>query len=293
MKNEGNQIKKPQIVLEIGCNHKGDLGLAKEMIFCAAKKCNATAVKFQKRNNHESLTEEQRNAPHPHPENSYGNTYGEHRDYLEFTIDQHKELKEYCDELGIIYSASVWDLTSAKEIASLNPSYIKIPSAQNNNVPMLTWLCENYFGECQISLGMTTEEEEKRIIELFSKYNRLKDLSLLACTSGYPITCEESCLLEIVRIKEMYGDKVKSIGLSGHYTAPALDIAAYVLGAEIIERHFTFDKSWKGTDHSASMIPDEVIQMINDLEDVRKALVYKKDLLAVEVIQRKKLKYKA
>ena len=292
MDRENEQIKVPQIVLEIGCNHKGDLSLAKEMILCAAQKCNATAVKFQKRNNYESLTAEQRNAPHPHPENSYGNTYGEHRDFLEFTIEQHKELKEFCEQLGIVYSASVWDLTSAKEIASLNPRYIKIPSAQNNNIPMLSWLCENYYGECQISLGMTTEEEEKRIIELFSSYNRLKDLSLLACTSGYPITCEESCLYEIVRIKEMYGNKVKSIGLSGHYTAPALDIAAYVLGAEIIERHFTFDKSWKGTDHSASMIPEEVIQMISNLDDVRRALSYKKGLLPVEVVQRKKLKYK-
>ena len=287
------QIKcMPMIVLEIGCNHMGNIELAKKMIYCAAKECGASAAKFQKRNNFESLTEAQRNAPHPHPENSYGKTYGEHRDFLEFTIDQHKELKDYCDELGIIYSSSVWDLTSAKEIASLNPQYIKIPAAQNNNIPMLTWLCENYYGECQISLGMTTEEEEKRIVELFSSYNRLKDLSILACTSGYPITYEESCLCEIVRIKKMYGDKIKSVGLSGHYTAPALDVAAYVLGAEIIERHFTFDKLWKGTDHSASMVPDEVIQMISNLNDVRRAMSYKEGLLPVEIVQREKLKYK-
>ena len=140
---------------------------------------------------------------------------------------------------------------------------------------------------------MTTEEEEKQIIEIFEKHNRLKDLSLLACTSGYPITCEETCLFEIVRLKEMYGDKVKSIGLSGHYTSTALDIAAYVLGAEIIERHFTFDKTWKGTDHSASMVPDEVVKLMNDLDDVSKALSFKEGLLPVEIVQRNKLKYKA
>ena len=128
----------------------------------AAIYCKADIVKFQKRCNRELLTPEQYAAPHPNPANSYGKTYGEHREYLEFTVEQHAQLKAWCDELGITYSTSVWDLTSAKEIASLHPELIKIPSACNNHYEMLEWLCENYDGEIHVSLGMTTHEEEEK-----------------------------------------------------------------------------------------------------------------------------------
>src|ERR1700756_5757569 len=129
-------MKTPKVIAEIGCNHKGEMEIAKELVKVAKIFCNADVVKFQKRNNRELLTEEQYNAPHPNPANSYGKTYGEHREYLEFTAAQHAELKKFCDELGIVYSTSVWDLTSAKEIAVLNPQLIKIPSACNNNFEM-------------------------------------------------------------------------------------------------------------------------------------------------------------
>ena len=148
------------VIAEIGCNHKGSIEIAKELIKTAAIYCKADAVKFQKRCNRELLTPEQYNAPHPNPVNSYGKTYGEHREFLEFTVEQHKELKEYCDQMNIIYSTSVWDLTSAKEIAEINPRFIKIPSACNNEYKMLEWLCNNYDGEIHISLGMTTHDEE-------------------------------------------------------------------------------------------------------------------------------------
>lgn len=293
MKNNIESKPMPFVVLEVGCNHMGQLDLAKKMIECAAHTCGVAAVKFQKRNNFESLSIEQRNAPHPHPENSYGKTYGEHRDFLEFTLEQHAVLKKYCESCGVIYSTSVWDLTSAKEIASLNPQYIKIPSAQNTNFKMLEWLCENYKGEIQVSLGMTTPQEEDQIFELFKRYDNLSNLTLMACTSGYPIANSEACLLEIVRLKEKFGGLVKRIGISGHYTNSSLDIAAYVLGAEVIERHFTFDKTWKGTDHGASMIPDEVIKLMGDLDAVSKALKFKGTaLLPVEEVQHRKLKYK-
>ena len=134
-------MKNPIIIAEIGCNHKGNMDIAHEMIITAATYCKADIVKFQKRCNKELLTEEQYNAPHPNPNNSYGSTYGEHREFLEFDLDQHKQLKKWCDECGIEYSSSVWDLTSAKEIVSLNPKLIKIPSAVNLNKPVLEYLC--------------------------------------------------------------------------------------------------------------------------------------------------------
>ena len=281
--------KKPFVIAEIGCNHKGDIEIAKELIKVAKIFCNADAVKFQKRNNKELLTDEQYNQPHPNPSNSYGETYGLHREYLEFDIHQHTELKRYCEEIGIIYSTSVWDLTSAKEIASLNPAFIKIPSACNNNFEMLGWLCDYFKGEIHISTGMTTKSEIEEIIQFFSDKKRTGDVVLYNCTSGYPVPFEDVCLLDIVLLLEKYKNKVKHIGFSGHHLGIAVDIAAYTLGATIIERHYTIDRTWKGTDHAASLEPMGLRKLTRDLKAVHNALSYKSvDVLPIEKIQRNK-----
>jgi N-acetylneuraminate synthase len=284
---------KPMVVAEIGCNHKGDINIAKQMIKTAAIYCEADAVKFQKRCNRELLTPEQYNAPHPNPANSYGKTYGEHREFLEFSLEQHKELKQYCEEMGITYSTSVWDLTSAKEIASITPKFIKIPSACNNHYKMLEWLCDNYGGEIHVSLGMTTHEEEEKLIRLFENKGRNKDLVLYVCTSGYPVAFEDVCLLEITRIIDAYGNRVKRIGFSGHHLGIAVDVAAYTLGASIVERHYTLDRTWKGTDHAASLEPEGIRKLKRNLMATYSALHYKEqEILDVEAPQRKKLKYR-
>lgn len=239
-----------KVIAEIGCNHKGNMKVAKEMIEVAAIFCKVDVVKFQKRNIKELLSEEEYNAPHPDPKNSYGKTYGEHREFLEFNIEQHKELKSYCEKFGLIYSSSVWDITSAKEIASLKPEYIKVPSAMNTHFKMLEWLFRNYEGDIHISTGMTTKAEIDSIVNLAIKEGRNKEVVLYSCTSGYPVPFEDVCLLEINELKEKYADKVKAIGFSGHHLGIAVDIAAYVLGAQYIERHYTLDRTWKGTDRS-------------------------------------------
>lgn len=286
-------MKPAKVIAEIGCNHKGDMEIAKELIKVAKIYCNADVVKLQKRNNRELLTEEQYNAPHPNPANSYGDTYGAHREFLEFTAEQHRELKKYCEELGIIYSTSVWDLTSAKEIASLNPELIKIPSACNNHYEMLGWLCEHYQGEIHVSTGMTSLEEIETLVKFFESKGRAKDVVLYACTSGYPVPFEDVCLLEITRLKELYGNRVKEIGFSGHHLGIAVDVAAYTLGATWVERHYTLDRTWKGTDHAASLEPEGLRRLVRDLKVVNKALTYKKeDVLDIEKVQREKLKYK-
>lgn len=287
------RYEEPYVIAEIGCNHKGDMAIAKKMIEVAALFCEVDAVKFQKRCNRELLTEEQYNAPHPNPHNSYGKTYGEHREFLEFNLDQHKQLKEWCEQYGITYSTSVWDLTSAKEIASINPEYIKIPSASNCNYEMLEWLCNNYGGEIQISVGMTTRSEEEKIIRLFEKNGRNKDLVIFSCTSGYPVPFEDVCLLEISRLKDSYENIVKKIGFSGHHLGIAIDVAAYTLGAEVFERHYTLDRTWKGTDHAASLEPDGLRKLKRNLMASHKALTYKREeVLDIEKVQRDKLKYK-
>jgi len=287
------EYKKPYVIAEIGCNHKGEMSIAKELIKIAKIFGNADAVKFQKRNNKELLTEEQYHAPHPNALNSYGDTYGAHREFLEFDVDQHRELKEYCEEIGIVYSTSVWDTTSAKEITSLNPEFIKIPSACNNNFDMLGWLCENYSGEIHISTGMTTKDETDILVNYFTEKGRNKDLVLYNCTSGYPVPFEDVCLLDINLLKQKYADKVKHIGFSGHHLGIAVDIAAYTLGANIIERHYTIDRTWKGTDHAASLEPMGLRKLSRDLDAVYQALTFKStDILPIEQVQRDKLKNK-
>jgi len=147
----------------------------------------------------------------------------------------------------------VWDVTSAKEIVSLNPQLIKIPSAINTNERVLDYLYQNYDGEIHISLGMTTYEEEERVIALAEKHGRGKDIILYHCTAGYPVEMEELNLREITRLIEIFGERVKSIGFSGHHNGIAADIAALTLGATHFERHFTLNRIWKGTDHAASL----------------------------------------
>ncbi|WP_068471655.1 N-acetylneuraminate synthase family protein [Saccharicrinis aurantiacus] len=284
-------MKEAKVIAEIGCNHKGDLEIAKELIKVAKIFCNADVVKFQKRNNKELLTKEQYDAPHPNPANSYGETYGAHREFLEFNLEQNRELKEYCEDLGIVFSTSTWDLTSAKEIASLKPELIKIPSACNNNYDMLTWLCENYQGEIHCSTGMTTKNEIEDLVSFFESKGRAKDVVLYNCTSGYPVPFEDVCLLEITRLKENYAHRVKEIGFSGHHLGIAIDVAAYTLGATWVERHYTLDRTWKGTDHAASLEPEGIRRLVRNLKATSAALNYKKkDVLDIEMVQRKKLK---
>jgi sialic acid synthase len=283
--------KKPIIIAEIGCNHKGDFEIAKQLVESAKKYCGVDIVKFQKRKPKELLTKEEYNAPHPNPDNSYGKTYGEHREFLEFTKLQHKKIKKVCEGIKVEYSTSVWDMTSAKEIVSLKPKFIKIPSACNLRFDLLDYLCKNYKGDIHISFGMTTKEEEEKIIKFFVDKKRAKHLIIYHCTSGYPVPFEELYLLEIKRLRESYGDIVKNIGFSGHHLGIAADIAAYALGANYFERHFTLDRTWKGTDHSASLEPGGMQRLVRDLNAVYKALSYKqKDISDIEVPQRKKLK---
>ena len=115
----------PNIIAEIGCNHMGDFDIAKKMIDLA-KDSGVSIVKFQKRNNKELLTEEQYNTPHSVPYNSYGETYGKHREFLEFSFEEHKELKKYCEKKGMVYSTSVWDITSAEQIISIEPRFAAV-----------------------------------------------------------------------------------------------------------------------------------------------------------------------
>ncbi|WP_150526526.1 N-acetylneuraminate synthase family protein [Roseibium sediminis] len=291
------------VIAEIGCNHKGSMDIACEMIQIAARDCKVEAAKFQKRHNRSLLPPQVYDAPHPVPANSYGRTYGEHREFLEFTVQQHKELMEECRLNGIVYSTSVWDVISAQEIAALKPQMIKVPSATNQNFEVQEYLCRHYDGEIHVSVGMTTRDEVEACIGFYEKMGRAKDLVVYACTSGYPVPAHEVCLLEINRLQERFTDRIKAFGFSGHHEGIAIDMAAAAVGISgtarheaspfaYIERHFTLNRAWKGTDHSASLEPADMAQLRAGLDEVCAAMTHKyTDVLDIEIEQRRKLKW--
>jgi len=281
----------PRIVCEIGCNHMGDREMAKEMVITATQFCKADVVKFQKRCPREALTSAQYAAPHPNAYHAYGKTYGEHREFLEFPLDFHAELKALIESAGSVYASSVWDLTSAREIASLEPKLIKLPSAKNQDWSIMEYLAANYRGEIHISLGMTTRAEEQGIVDFFRRAGRSDDLALYACTSGYPVKDADVCLMEIRRLRETYEGRVRGIGFSGHHNGIAIDMVAAALGAQWIERHFTLDRTLKGTDHAASLEPDGLRRLKRDTVAVVNAMGLKQEeILPVEWEQRTKLR---
>lgn len=284
----------PRVIAEIGCNHAGDIRAAEKMIHVAAHFCEADAVKFQKRHSRTLLTPEQYDAPHPNPIHSYGETYGEHREFLEFDQAQHRHLMDVCRDAGITYSTSVWDLPSAQDIVPLAPEFLKIPSATNLNYPLLEYVCAEYGGQIHISLGMTDRREEEQLVRFLRDRGRAKDTVIYACTSGYPVPFEDICLLEIERLRSAYGADVAAIGFSGHHLGIAADIAAQALGAEWIERHFTLDRTMKGTDHAASLEPDGMRRLVRDTRAVARALTTKSaEILPIEAATREKLKWRA
>ena len=287
-------MQAPTLIAEIGCNHMGDLEIAKRFIEVAGSFCEVQNVKFQKRSNRDLLPPEQFDAPHPVPSNSFGDTYGAHREYLEFSLEEHRKLKDHCDERGMTYATSVWDVPSLREIATLEPAYLKVPSATNTNRQLLTELCTGFGGKIHVSLGMTTRTEEEQMMELFRSHGRAGDVVLYACTSGYPIQASEACLLEIPRLIDTYGDEVHAIGYSGHHNGISLDTVAFTLGATYIERHFTLDRTWKGTDHAASLEPDGLRRLQRNLVQAAEALEARsEEILPIEEPQRAKLKWRA
>lgn len=285
-------MKEFKVIAEIGATHIGNMDRAK-MLIRLAKDSGADYAKFQKRNPYESVPNSQWDKPHPNEIFSYGKTYLEHRLNLEFTIGQHKELKAYCESIGVGYSTSVWDMTSAKEVITLNPDYIKIPSACNGNITLLDYIDKNYSGDIHISLGMTTKEERKALIEKYNFHQRpgKPRYVFYHCVSGYPVPFEKIHLKEIAALERDILFGPECIGFSNHGFGIAMEPAAYILGCRWFERHFIDDRTFRHTDASASLEPQGLSKLSRDLLALEKALTYKPDELEeIELVQKNKLR---
>lgn len=253
------------IIAEIGHNHQGKLETAKEM-FRTAKECGADAVKLQKRDNRSLYTRAAFDKPYEH-ENSFGPTYGLHREALEFGREEYTELQRYAKELGIIFFATAFDELSADFLAELDVPAFKVASGDLRNIPLLRHIAE-FQKPIVLSTGAGTMEDVERAYEAIMPINRR--LCVLQCTASYPARFEELDLRVITTYRERFPDVV--VGLSSHDNGIAMATAAYVLGARVIEKHFTLNRAMKGTDHAFSLEPVGLRKLVRDLRRTRVAL---------------------
>jgi N-acetylneuraminate synthase/sialic acid synthase len=253
------------VIAEIGHNHQGSVEQAKEL-FAEAVRCGASAVKLQKRSNRSLYTRDFYDRPYDN-ENSYGPTYGLHREALEFGRDDYLKLKDYAAELGVTFFATAFDFESAEMLAELEMPAYKIASGDLTNTPLLRFVAE--LGKPMIvSTGGGTLDDVRRAYDCMTESN--PQVALLQCTAGYPAAWEELDLRVIETYRQLFPEAV--VGYSGHDNGIAMPIAAYVLGGRIVEKHFTLNRAMKGTDHSFSLEPVGLRKLVRDLQRTRVAL---------------------
>jgi sialic acid synthase len=249
------------VVAEIGHNHQGDVEKAKALIH-AAKECGVDAVKLQKRDNKRLYTRALYEAPYDN-EHSFGATYGEHREALELSASEWLELREFSREEGVTLFATVFDEPSVDFLAELDLPAFKIASADLVNTPLLRHVAA-YGKPVFLSTGGGTLEDVERAVETVLAIN--PHLCLMQCTAAYPCEVEELNLQVIETYREHFPDVL--IGLSDHQSGIAMALVGYMLGAGVIEKHFTINHAWKGSDHAFSLMPEGMRRLVRDLQRV-------------------------
>ncbi len=253
------------IIAEIGINHQGDVDIAKELID-EAKNCGADAVKFQKRSISRILTKEGLEAPYDN-RNSFGSTYGEHKKALELSKDDYKVLVQYSNSLNVDFCASGWDEESIDFLDSLDIPFFKMASADLTNFPLLEHTARKN-KPMILSTGMADMETVMNAVKLVESIN--SQIAILQCTSTYPTSFNELNLNVLRTYQNEFPNAV--IGYSGHELGIAIPPVAVAMGACIVERHFTLDRTMKGGDHSASLEPQGFTKMVRDIRHIEDAM---------------------
>lgn len=233
-----------QIIAEIGQNHNGEILIAKQLIDMAYN-CGVKIVKFQKRSIKDEFTDEAYNKLYDN-KNSFGKTYGEHREFLEFDKKQHLELKNYANNKGMIYFCTPCDLPSLKIMEEINCPFYKVASRDITNIPLLKEL-----GKIGKSVIISTGMADMDDIDLALKTLNLPSnkVIIMQCTSEYPCP-PQNCNLNVIQTFKKKYDNV--IGFSDHTNGILAPTISSLLGASIIEKHITLDRTMKGTDHPGS-----------------------------------------
>jgi sialic acid synthase len=253
------------VIAEIGHNHQGSVEHALDLVRAAAE-CGVDAVKFQKRDNRELFTRELYDSPYDN-EQSFGATYGAHREALELDAEAWAVLKREADSLGVMLFATAFDPASADFLAELGVAAFKIASGDLLNVPLLRHVAA--LGRpIFLSTGGGTIDDVDRAVEAIVPLN--PQLAVLQCTASYPADVDELNLRVIEVLRERYPERV--IGLSDHQNGISMALVAYMLGARVIEKHFTLNHAAKGTDHAFSLMPEGMRKLVRDLQRVPAAL---------------------
>jgi N-acetylneuraminate synthase len=262
-------MKRTYIIGEIGINHQGDINIAKRLIDIAAA-AGCDAVKFQKRNPDVAVPEAQKSKPRRWQ--GVDMTYLEYKYKVEFGKKEYDEIDRYCKQQGIAWSASPWDMDSIEFLKQYNLPWVKLPSAMLTNDELLE-ACVKDFPKVIFSTGMSTAEEIDHAVEVLrtakQKYNKTEEIGLLHCNSTYPAPIDELNLSGIKTLAEKYPDF--EIGYSGHEFRLGTSVAAVYLGASIIERHITLDRTMEGSDHMASVEPQGLFKLVSGIRELELA----------------------
>ncbi len=248
------------VVAEIGINHNGDINIAKQLIDVAAR-AGCSAVKFQKRTIEIVYTAEELARPRESP---FGMSNGDLKRGLEFGMEEYTEIDHYCNEKNIPWFASCWDEQSVDFIDQFDPPCYKIASASLTDDHLLTHT-RTRGKPILLSTGMSTLEQIDHAVEVLGKNH----LVILHACSTYPAYYEELNLKAIPMLKQHYGVPV---GYSGHETGLPSSVAAAVMGACIVERHITLDRSMWGSDHAASLEPNGITRLLRDIRLVETSM---------------------
>ncbi|MFH1836450.1 MAG: N-acetylneuraminate synthase family protein [Methanobacteriota archaeon] len=249
------------IIAEIGSNHQGNIEVAKQMIEIAAD-CCVDAIKFQKRNNKKLYTKKCYDKAYENPD-SWGATYGEHRERLEFGINEFRKLKEHTENNGLEFMATPFDFESVDLLENIGVTSYKMASGDVTNTPLLEYIAK--LGKPMfVSTGASTLDEIRLAYDTILKHN--KKLVLFHCVSSYPA---EYDILNLRMIKTLKKEFPKAIiGYSGHDNGILAPVIAYMLGAMVVEKHFTLNHAWKGRDHKFSLEPTGLRKQVRDLRRV-------------------------
>lgn len=251
------------VIAEIGINANGDVNLAGEMIKRAAE-AGADCVKFQKRNPEKAVPRDQWDVERETP---WGRMpYIDYKRRIEFSPENYRALQVVAEDCGVDFTASAWDLDSLEFLERLDVPFIKIPSAKLTDHDLIRE-AEKTLKPLVLSTGMSTLEEVDAAVGLLTDPG---DHTLLHCNSTYPAENQDLNLRCIETLRERYD--AMEIGYSGHERGYQTTLAARVLGATVIERHFTLDRTAWGTDQAASMEPGFFARMVRDIRVVEDAL---------------------
>lgn len=253
-------MKRPYLVGEIGINHNGSIELTK-LLISLAKTYGIDAVKFQKRSPRECVPKDQWDIFKDTP---FGEMkYIDYKERIEFGKRQYDEIDTHCRQNNMQWFPSIWDKTSIDfVIENYTPPFLKVPSASITDFELL-----EHLADCAVpvilSTGMTTKKDIDNALKIIGD----KTEYLLHCVSSYPTPDTEMNMLKLKSLQKEYGDDYK-IGFSNHSVKIIYSVQAYVMGAEMLEFHITLDRSFKGTDHQASLGPRGLEVLTNHIKSI-------------------------